>query len=213
MKKKSLLLLFPILILLSGCERLRDYKMVAKDEINTFTQNWKHIFSSEELVSVNSIADSGKEAIDLANDKAAINTIVADTKTNIDGILSYDQFSLTVIAESNTLEKGQNKKIEILLTNITEKDIEINYFITPFLPFIPNWQNPVSMFELPEYPETITLKSDESYKENWYLGEDLEKGKHDLRFECKFYSQWIYHENINNVQITMWSHHINLEIN
>lgn len=210
---------FNLLFGVVGCDKnsestaslLEPYRVASKAELEQFSSDWKYIFNDNQWLSVTNFIEEGKIAIDNAQDEETINTIVIDTKANIDALLLNEDFIITIEATTTSVVLGEDIGINVTYTNTSGKDIEISYFLFLFFPVIPNWNYPV-WFEPQEYPSTMTIAHNGSYTETWNLGANLEVGKYDLRFRINYFLNWVYHDHEDNIEIYAWTYHVQLKV-
>lgn len=210
MKRKGslLVLIIPMLFSLTACNSgLNEYRENAKAEIARFLTDWQHIFNDHQEA-LNIAVQKGEEAINKARNKKEIDSIVKNTKADIDALLINDDYEFSISTEMVVKKSGEDFSVEVKLKNNSGADIEMSYFWSPFWPFAPRWQYPL-FIELSEFPETVTFLNNETYTETWTLGANFEVGKHDLRFKALFYPN--YYEDDTNC-VVIWSPHIEIAV-
>jgi len=126
--------------------------------------------------------------------------------------ITADDFVLTISAEESLLPQGEEFEINVTLKNQSGRDLEISFFITPFFPYIPGWEYPVAMFEMPELPKVLLIKDNGNYQGLWTFGDDLSIGAHELKFQASFFLSWAGHGSEDNKSVIIWSNPVMLTV-
>jgi hypothetical protein len=206
MANKQILMAFVVIMLfgvfgLAGCtESLDEYKMDKTIELQEYGDaKGEENYTAEKWMILQQAVTEGKQAVEGATNKSAVDAAVNDAKEAIDEVKEEREmadFVLTISVVDNTKKYGEDFVVYASLKNQSGKDISISYYYSPVTPFIENWQYPHPPFGMSPEPDVITIKNNESFHETWDIGaygytnpiteekSSLPIGTHELKFRA-----------------------------